>query len=305
LNIWGAPDEEILAKIRYAKWNAVRITKAIKEGKDPNESNPKQEPAPQEDVQPLDPNDPEVQKLSGQPARLRQASVEDVPDEQDRIESRLAAQSIVDQSLHPSAEQSARASPGPAEKFDPYPRSGFPYNVARDNDVSPLEPAEPLHTSNDRTGSIGGGYFPEVPTLTLDTQPSTLPTAPPDDVMGHPPTSNPQYPPPGMSTNKGYHITPQSRPEDQPPAQPQNYYRPIVPPQQPFPRQAPTPAFVPAAVSVPAPAQSSKQQVYNTDDAAIAKAQKHARFAISALNFDDAATAVKELRAALQTLGAQ
>jgi vacuolar protein sorting-associated protein VTA1 len=38
---------------------------------------------------------------------------------------------------------------------------------------------------------------------------------------------------------------------------------------------------------------------------AIAKAQKHARWAISALNFEDADTAVKELRAALKTLGAE
>jgi vacuolar protein sorting-associated protein VTA1 len=37
----------------------------------------------------------------------------------------------------------------------------------------------------------------------------------------------------------------------------------------------------------------------------VAKAQKHARWAISALNFEDADTAVKELKAALQTLGAQ
>jgi len=39
------------------------------------------------------------------------------------------------------------------------------------------------------------------------------------------------------------------------------------------------------------------------DDAAIAEAQKHARWAISALNFEDVATAVKELRIALGALG--
>jgi len=40
------------------------------------------------------------------------------------------------------------------------------------------------------------------------------------------------------------------------------------------------------------------------DEESITKAQKHAKWAISALNYDDIPTAVKELRAALKTLGA-
>ncbi|KAL1843850.1 hypothetical protein VTJ49DRAFT_7201 [Mycothermus thermophilus] len=50
VNIWGPIDQETQQKIKYAKWNAARIIKAIKDGKDPNESNPKheevQQPAP-------------------------------------------------------------------------------------------------------------------------------------------------------------------------------------------------------------------------------------------------------------------
>lgn len=60
VNIWGTPDAETQAKIKYAKWNAVRIVKALKEGKDPNESNPKPEPVEEEALPALDPNDPEV-----------------------------------------------------------------------------------------------------------------------------------------------------------------------------------------------------------------------------------------------------
>ena len=45
-------------------------------------------------------------------------------------------------------------------------------------------------------------------------------------------------------------------------------------------------------------------QAYLTDEEAILNAQKHARWAISALNFEDADTAVKELREALEALGA-
>ena len=35
------------------------------------------------------------------------------------------------------------------------------------------------------------------------------------------------------------------------------------------------------------------------------KAQKHARWAISALNFEDVSTAIRELRGALESLGAR
>jgi len=45
------------------------------------------------------------------------------------------------------------------------------------------------------------------------------------------------------------------------------------------------------------------RDVTDVDDAAMAEAQKHARWAISALNFEDVATAVKELRIALGALG--
>ena len=43
---------------------------------------------------------------------------------------------------------------------------------------------------------------------------------------------------------------------------------------------------------------------YKTDDIAISDAQKHARWAVSALNFEDVDTAVKELKIALNALGA-
>jgi len=44
---------------------------------------------------------------------------------------------------------------------------------------------------------------------------------------------------------------------------------------------------------------------YVADEEAVIKAQKHARWAISALNFEDVNTAVKELRGALEALGAR
>lgn len=78
---------------------------------------------------------------------------------------------------------------------------------------------------------------------------------------------------------------------------------PYQPPQPPQPHHQPPPQrhIPPAPVPVAAPIRKDQLIV---DDMAIAKAQKHARWAISALNFEDAETAVRELRDALKTLGA-
>lgn len=314
----------------------------MKEGKDPNESNPKPEPAPEETLPALDPNDPEVQQFGQQPQAL-QPFVEDVPDEQDQVDARLARQSSIDKSLHPSAQVSARGSPGPgAPTFDPYPRDGFPYTAVQDDNVSPLEPSP-----NTRNGSVGGGYFPEVPTFTSEEQDATLAPTVPDGVLdlGLPeqPSNAPgthatadfeSFPPPAISQSPSAQQapspqdfyaqapppvqspTPQHPPAPQqpthfPPSNPQPTYR-APPPQQqqPPPPQnyAPPPQqYAPPPQQYAAPSRAPeppRNQQYNVDDESVKKAQKHAKFAISALNFEDGATAVKELRLALQTLGA-
>ncbi|KAG9232649.1 Vta1 like-domain-containing protein [Amylocarpus encephaloides] len=305
-NIWGLPDAQALAKIKYAKWNVVRIITALKEGKDPNESNPKQEPAPEENLPALDPNDPEVQLL-GEATHARQPSVEDAPDEQDQIDARLAPQSTIDQSLHPSAQVSARQSPGATSSFEPYPRDGFPYTAVQDDNVSPLEPSP-----NMRNGSVGGGYFPEVPTFTAETQHPTVPTAPDADDLD---LGLPEQPSnaPGASITPDFESFPPPTISQPPPeVSPQDFYNPppsvqhfAPPPVAPIPQRVPPPQqFQPPPPLVPQISQPTNQK-YNIDDASVAKAQKHAKWAISALNFEDGETAVKELRAALRTLGAQ
>ncbi len=269
----------------------------------------------EENLPVLDPNDPEVLQL--QSNLPRQPSVEEVPDEQDRIESRLARQSFIDQSLHPSAQVSARGSPG---LTDPglYDQHNGSVPVHDDN-VSPLEPSPP----NDRNGSLGGGYFPEVPTFTSETRDSALPTAPPNDIIdlslpdqpSTTPGSPPQIPPPSSTPDDRSVAPPQDFYNSQPPApsaphlQPQpQYHTPPVPHQSYQQTSYPTPTSFPQFTpqpQVPVVAPPKMNQQLNIDDMAIAKAQKHARWAISALNFEDAETAVRELRAALQTLGAQ
>ena len=62
----------------------------------------------------------------------------------------------------------------------------------------------------------------------------------------------------------------------------------------------------PPVKSIPTapPISGVNKATYVADEEAILKAQKHARWAISALNFEDVNTAIKELRGALESLGA-
>ncbi|RYP91835.1 hypothetical protein DL770_002012 [Monosporascus sp. CRB-9-2] len=298
LNIWGQPDAETQQKIKYAKWNAARILKAIKEGKDPNESNPKQEEKREEDagMDALDPDDPEVQMIvgSGQP---KPASVEDAPDEDDKLRV---------------APVSAPTSPSPPT--DPGPQQ-----------VSPIAPTEQQVTGTE-------SYFPDAaPKSHTDQDPFTLPSAPSMPAGGipspspHDPTAPSPLIPSPSSHEPGMPPFPISPPDAA--STPQDFYRHAPPP--PVSAPAPSAPIVPPQAppaasshyshlsrsSVPPAASQATQQTtygatnaptgYNTDDMAVVQAQKHAKWAISALNFEDVPTAVRELQNALAVLGAR
>ncbi|KAI1258443.1 DUF605-domain-containing protein [Xylariaceae sp. FL1019] len=316
VNIWGTPEAEIQEKIKFAKWNAARILKAIKEGKDPNESNPQQEEAKEEPVEPLDPNDPDVRAIStGLP---RPPMVEDAPD--DGEPSEVLASSY---SLQPTGPVSAPTSPLPPtapvpDQVSPIappdvptqqPGSYFP-NASSAVDQSPLD--LPSTRSMPPPGSSVMGSPPVAPTHSsyapgippsVPSRPPGAPSTPPQDYYN--PHPQPQYPsaptptPPFVPPQQHY-----QQPQAPPPAQ--NYYQ--QPPAQPVvPRVMPAPGVMPAPAAMPAPVQQygSSAVTSNVDDMAIAQAQKHAKWAISALNFEDVSTAVKELQAALATLGAR
>lgn len=338
--IWGPLDAEIASKIKFAKYHALRIAKAIKANVDPNLSNPTPEP----EELPLDPNDPDVQMLDGlgdstkHQGGSRQPSVVEIPDEHDRLQGHMAGRSTYDESLHPSRAPSVP--PQSAQAYQPphqQPAEDY-YHSAAPPEVSPLDPS-----NADRTMSDGGGYFPSVPDTDGRAPPTNLPHAPPEDPNSPPvvlPNSPPlpppnssaagthpsqppsflhSFPPPNMdepnisppslTTMPSYGPAPPSAsaprlPEQRPstphPAPPtpiQPFSLPGAPLRQAHPSQqtAPTPV---------APPPVSDGANYLTDEEAILKAQKHARWAISALNFEDANTAVKELRGALEALGA-
>jgi vacuolar protein sorting-associated protein VTA1 len=259
----------------------MRIARALKAGQDPNASNPVQEQTASPSGPPLSPNDPEVQNLNS-----LQPTVDHVSDHS-----------------RPASYHDPRSAPSRSPTVIPYPSQ--PSAPPAQGEVSPLD-----QSPND-------GYFPTVPTFTSENTAPSLPTA--SEIDTDVPMTSP---------------TPQDFYNSQPSLPPATLPPPSVPsqPQAPTPRPAPSPSFQTRAPPppapqpfVPPPQQTFHQQPqasyqaqpqasyesqaatgqYKTDDEAVLAAQKHAKWAISALNFEDSDTAVKELRLALQALGAR
>lgn len=141
----------------------------------------------------------------------------------------------------------------------------------------------PVESTNPRQNSVGGGYFPSAATFASDPAPSIAPA------------TNPATPfVPSVTT-----------PAVDAPVSPSQYYTQPTRPSVPIPMHSPPVVPPPAVAPVPLPpVQPVAPGTYRTDDDSITLAQKHAKWAMSALNFEDVDTAVKELRLALQTLGA-
>ena len=267
--IWGTPGPELGSKIKFAKYHALRIAKAIKAGEDPNLSNPTPEPSPGIDQAAFEPGNPDVRELSQDSAPSMQPTVDDVPEHhlaQDRI--------------HPDG-------PSPQDR-DYYQSSTVP-------EVSPLVPQ-----STDRRMSEGGGYFPQV-------SPEILPPAENHSPNRADPMASPaplqandalhSFPPPGLRES---HVSP-----ERPPNVPVNHPSPpAIPTPTPVPRGTQLRTSSDAKVSQRPSQLTISEGHFRDDEGSIAAAQKHAKFAISALNFEDVQTGVKELREALKALGA-
>ncbi|ATY60567.1 hypothetical protein CCM_02849 [Cordyceps militaris CM01] len=251
---WGTPEADTLQKIKFAKWNAARILKAIRQGLDPNESNPKApEPEPEDPAEvELDPTSQELASIgpSAQPV-----SLEEVPDA--------------------------------GEPFFP----SVPFTTATAADTSGFPSAAPAATTPEPP-FVPSPIATPPPQSAENLQP-TPPTAPNSSRQQVPPQPSPQFP---------TKITPEHIPLPEPlPVQPREPPPPAMSwptASLPAPVTAPNPANPVPTPAVHAPATNIPQKDLN-------QAQKHAKWAISALNFDDVPTAVKELRNALAMLGAQ
>ncbi|KAJ5678455.1 Vacuolar protein sorting-associate Vta1 N-terminal [Penicillium maclennaniae] len=269
--IWGDLEPEIAGRIKFAKYHAVRIVKAIKAGEDPNETNP----VPKEDEE-LAVADPDVQafdeSVAEQASKPRQASVEEIPDEADRLGRQMAHQSSLDASLHPSRASSLPRPPTSTTPDIPSVPQSAPGSSGRINNDAPsggLELPSAPSTFGDSSGVLN---LPDTPGSHAHhiSQPSNT-------FQSFPPPASPSVPAPDPAsfydpTSASAHLPPPSAPAAR---------TPIAPP--------------PAAPSQP---------THGVDDNSIALAQKHARWAVSAMTFDDVDTAIKELRNSLRYLGA-
>ncbi|KAK0391784.1 hypothetical protein NLU13_1283 [Sarocladium strictum] len=279
---WGALDAETLQKIKFAKWNAARILKAIKEGKDPNESNPKIAEAEQDTDQTvsresgaLDPNDPEVKELEALAARA--ATVEDIPDAGEQRGDNAPLQEQFQPSPQAPAENDYFP-PAPSnvpETFAPSPLSQSPTQP-----VSGMPPPpDPISSISTTAPHVPAQPSPQIPARSIQTHTPQVSS----------PNTDPSAPPSWTTTPK----IPTHHQVQQPPYVPQPsapaWSAPVVQPAPPPVQQQPPPAI--------------SYSVSSHKD--LDKAQKHAKWAISALNFDDIPTAVQELRNALACLGAQ
>lgn len=295
LAMWKDPlDEDIKSKIKYAKYHTLRIVKAIKAGEDPNLSNPKQETPV---ASPAPGAVPDVQSAPNP----FQPYAESAPST-----SAQTSPTFSDPPLNlpgaPTHTNQPTASPSP---FPSHP------------DVSPI--SQPATTSRKNSEvSVGGGYFPrvDVSTFTAQSQPGvSAPTAMPGQgVTDGPEAPDPQSfyegkTPPHLPSPAASSIaTPHTQQPSQPPppgfaSPPPTTQPPIFQTTTPNPQQY---AYSPAAPQLPPVPQQPPQQQgpLKTDEESITAAQKHAKWAISALNFEDVTTAVEELRIALRALGA-
>ncbi|KAF8846042.1 DUF605-domain-containing protein [Paxillus ammoniavirescens] len=137
--------------------------------------------------------------------------------------------------------------------------------------------------------------FPHIPTSPSTPRSSSLRSSPP---RSSPPRSSPPRSSPSVALSNlppGFVPTtlsssPSAPSFVAPPPPPPMPSRPAVPPPS-------APAFITPFVPAPAP------RAVELTPSVIAKAQRHCRFAISSLDYEDPEHAIKELRAALETLG--
>ncbi|RMJ23675.1 hypothetical protein PHISP_05463 [Aspergillus sp. HF37] len=292
--IWNNPPEhEVAAKIKFAKYHALRIAKAIRAGEDPNASNPAPREAGEDIETEFGQVDADARDIEGQAessgvvgagdrtGKQRQPSVEEIPDDWDRVQRMMAPQSSLDESLHPSRSSSIPPHASTAPAAAPAPAVSSPAPAGQPMDVD----AE------------------QEPGLTLPSAPETI--APPPSVPNLPSTpgttnlrapSHPSQPPDSFKS-----FPPPARSLD-----PASFYNPPTAPAEPAPAPAPAvPNQAPQPMRAPAPQATSRANAPAVDDQSIGLAQKHARWAVSALTFDDVGTAVNELRNSLRYLGAE
>ncbi|KAI0814797.1 Vta1 like-domain-containing protein [Irpex lacteus] len=275
------PTINVPEKIRYAKWKAADIAKAFREGRKPTPGGAGEEIQPEEQLAPAPEEHPATP-----PAINRSPSgpITDMPTSPPIISPNGEPVSPGEWSTvatpgantrneeFPSQAQSAVRKAWVSEDLEGTDAETLPSSGVHQGLVPPEVPARPeISPSSSDSGvkkvhftpSVTGGLTPAPP---LDTNPVLPPGFVPSPVQP-PPPSLPSGPPPVVQS----------------PSPP--------PPILSYPAQPQHQSHIPAATP-----EDLTPQV-------IARVQKHCKFAISALDYEDAEQARKELRAALRMLG--
>lgn len=339
LAIWKKDAEpEIKSKQTFAKYHAVRIIKALNAGEDPNLTNPVHEPPPQAaSPSALDPNDPEVQNINQSAEKPPvqnpyRSYVESAPNTDAMPSPTFSAPKVSPPPNLPSAptgysshrdvspiSQPTASRHGSVDSVGGgyFPRVDVPTFTA--DNAAPSLPTAPSTQDEPMADAFNSSALP------TDSQMPQAPQAPNPQAFYQTPASPPavQQAPQQTPAPQTIFQSPTQQPSFTSPAAtiapPQAPQQPPVfqsPPQQPLPFQSPPqqqyhyspqpPQPPPQQYQQPVPQvpQTLHQGPFKTDEEAQMDALKHSKWAISALNFEDVNTAVKELRLALRALGA-
>ncbi|KAH8924446.1 DUF605-domain-containing protein [Atractiella rhizophila] len=308
LAIFNQTSSDDADKIKYSKWKASDISKALREGRVPAPGPPGWQPPA------LEPEPAEEGGIDGviiskeEEASLRQelqslgfqehgreveeddegAEIEEIlrPNLKERPKSYSSTTSAT-----PPVLELRPSSPFYSPKFDSAFETSQSLFLGKEKD----KPSAPAEEEPDPNGFISVPSAPDLPqvAITPPPQPRSLPSPPLPPSLPSPPPSSAYSPPP---------VSP-------PPVRPSypTYVHPA--PAAPILQRAPT---LPPKTAGPSLVQQRNVQheqeetgplVTEMTPMEIAKVQKHAKWAISALDYEDFETARKELRNALRMLG--
>ncbi|RKF73249.1 hypothetical protein GcM1_245149 [Golovinomyces cichoracearum] len=295
INIWSAPDVETAARIKYAKWNAVRILRAISEGRDPNISNPKQDIDNLSTFPKLESIDERINDYEDT-TNLCLPTIEDATKATNELNNEILQAPKIPSAQNLLPENSTNVSEETLSIYD----------NQREVSVKAISTTlDNMNVLNNISKNIGES--PEVSTFNPESSEQSHGTAslkPPFGVgisqlsstqnTPHLSGNFESFPPPTLSDREAVqfqnldHISSHLLCTQQSSA-PVNSFQ--------SPDQQHNKSATKEELELKSP------YSLRTDDISIAKAQKHARWAISALNFEDTDTAVRELKEALKTLG--
>lgn len=285
--MYGSADPEAgkaAKKIKYAKFHAARILRALKDGTDLNP--PAAAPEPEEEAQPL------LLPSAPAPGPPPRPTLEEVPDESFDLaragispqppQPRPTFEEVPDESF---GLERAGISPQPPQPPQPH----FEDPVFPHQPHAPPPPVSPPDITFS-TAPAHSGYFPPVPEVRELATPELAPTT-----MGPANTVFPER----MSYGGGHPSSPPRAPSA--PSAPPFQFAP--PPPAPA-HHYQQPAHVHTHVPPPPPPPIAQQQKKEVGQEDIAQAQKYAKWAISALDYEDVDNAILQFRRALHTLGA-